>query len=641
MLWSKLFIPTLRDNPAEAEVISHQLLLRAGYIRQLSAGIYSHLFLAQRSLLKIIKIVREEMDAIGGQEMLLPALNPAELWQESGRWDRMGDDMFRLKDRYHRDICLAMTHEEVMTSIARGELRSYKQLPQIWYQIQTKFRDEPRPKSGLMRVRQFIMKDSYTFDMDPAGLDVAYQKHYDAYCKIFSRCGLSYLAAQAHSGAMGGNESTEFMVASPAGEDRVAFCRACRYAANLEKAVSVAQVPEVADVVGELAPEEFHTPGKKTIGEVSEFTELPATSQMKSLVMVADGKPVLALLRGDHQLSETKFSSVMQATEIRQASPAEIQEWFGADPGSLGPIGVSNMTVVADNALNGRHNMIAGANKNDYHLRNVTPGKDFRTGFADLREVAAGDTCASCGQAKLEIEKTIEVGHIFKLGYKYSESMGLRVLNAEGGEVTPIMGSYGIGIERILTAAIEEHHDKDGMKLPPAIAPFDVVVTPVNNAEPGQKQAAEDIYRACLTLGLDTLLDDRDERPGVKFKDADLIGIPYRITIGKKLPQGLVELVDRRAKSSSDVSIAEAAARVRCRNPNRLGARLPCAGTGDIFYLLVRDFYSLGAYARKCVSGISRGVCGACSLPFVGPQSGDVDARCGVACIAGRYLLRS
>jgi prolyl-tRNA synthetase len=562
MHWSKLFTPTLRDNPAEAEVVSHQLLLRAGYIRQLSAGVYSYLYLAQRSLLKITKIVREEMDAIGGQEMLLPALNPAELWQESGRWEVMGNDMFRLKDRYQRDICLAMTHEEVMTSIARGELRSYKQLPQIWYQIQTKFRDEPRPKGGLMRVRQFIMKDSYTFDVDAAGLDVAYKKHYDAYCKIFTRCGLSYVAAQAHSGAMGGNESTEFMVPSPAGEDMVVICPACRYAANLEKAVSIAIAPSIPDPEGDLTPEEFHTPGQKTIDEVSAFTRLPPTSQMKSLVMVADGKPVLALLRGDHQLSETKFSSVMQAREIRPAHPAEIVDWFGADPGSLGPIGITKMPIVADSALEGRRNMIAGANKNDYHLRHVTPVEDFQVRFADLREVVAGDTCVDCGKGSLTLTKAVEIGHIFKLGYKYSDSMGLRVLDATGGEITPIMGSYGIGIERILTAAIEQHNDENGMALPAAIAPFQVVVTPVNMTDEGQKKAAEDIYKACLALGIDALLDDRDERAGVKFKDAELIGIPYRITVGKKLAQGQVEFVHRRPKASEDVAVADAAARV-------------------------------------------------------------------------------
>ncbi|MCU1273675.1 MAG: Prolyl-tRNA synthetase [Bryobacterales bacterium] len=564
MHWSKLFIPTLRENPAEAEVVSHQLLLRAGYIRQLSAGIYSYLYLAQRSLLKITQIVREEMDAIGAQEMLLPALHPAELWQESGRWDVMGDNMFRLKDRWGRDLCLGMTHEEVMTSIARGEMRSYKQLPQIWYQIQNKFRDEPRPKSGLLRVRQFIMKDSYSFDLDAAGLDESYRKHHKAYCRIFERCGLDYIVVEAHSGAMGGSQSHEFMVASAAGEDFVALCPKCGYSANLEKAVSKPSTPQSADPAGDLSPEEFQTPGRKTIADIAEFTKLPETSQIKSLVMVADGKPVLALLRGDHQLSETKFASAVGANEIRPAQPEEMRQWLGADAGSLGPIGVKGMRLVADCALQNRRNMIAGANRDDYHLRNVTPGKDFNVEFRDLRQVAAGDACMNCG-APLELRKTIEIGHIFKLGYKYSESMGLRVLNAEGAEVPVIMGSYGIGIERILSAAVEQRHDKDGMALPSSIAPFAVVVTPVNSAEPTQRRAAEEIYQTCLSLGLDALLDDRDERPGVKFKDADLIGVPFRITVGKKLAQGMVELVERYGKKSTDVPVAESAAAVKSR----------------------------------------------------------------------------
>jgi prolyl-tRNA synthetase len=559
MYWSKLFIPTLREIPAEAEVISHQLLLRAGYIRQLAAGVYSYLFLAQRSILKITRIVREEMDGIGAQEMLLPALNPAEVWQESGRWDLMGDNMFRLKDRFGRDLCLGMTHEEVMTTIARGELRSYKQLPQIWYQIQTKFRDEPRPKSGLLRVRQFIMKDSYTFDLGPEGLDVAYLKHHDAYCRIFDRCGLKYVVVEAHSGAMGGSQSHEFMVKSDAGEDFVAQCAACSYAANLEKAAGVPAAPAIADPEGDREPEEFHTPQKKTIADIAEFTGLPETSQMKSLVMVADGKPVLALVRGDHSLSETKFAGATASGEVRPAHPHEIRDWFGAEAGSLGPVGIKNMPVIADLALQDRKNMIAGANKDDYHLRHVTPGEDFTPAWHDLHQVAAGDACPNCGQP-LTLDKTVEVGHIFKLGYKYADSMGLRVLNEAGEEVTPIMGSYGIGIERILSSAVELYHDKDGMSLPPSIAPFYVAVTPVNYNDSAQREAAESIYRACLDSGLDALLDDRDERPGVKFKDADLIGIPYRVTIGKKLPQGLVEVVERRTKKSADVPLNQVVA---------------------------------------------------------------------------------
>lgn len=556
MLWSKLFIPTLRETPAEAEVISHQLLLRAGYIRQLSAGIYSYLLLAQRSLLKIQNIVREEMNDIGGQEMLLPALNPAEVWQESGRWEVMGDNLFRLKDRFGRDLCLAMTHEEVMTTIARGELRSYKQLPQIWYQIQTKFRDEPRPKSGLLRVRQFIMKDSYTFDLNPAGLDVAYGKHHDAYCRIFDRCGLDYMVVEADSGAMGGSQSQEFMVASDAGEDFVVHCKNCGYAANLEKAVSKHSAPVNSDPEGNLEPEEFHTPGFKTIAEVSRFTKLPETSQMKSLVMVADEKPVLVMLRGDHQLSETKLRSALGVTELRPAFAHEIPQWFGANAGSLGPVGVTNMRVLADTTLQERRNMIAGANKDDYHLKNVTPGEDFTPEFFDLRQVNQGDTCSQCGDA-LSVVKAIELGHIFKLGYKYSEAMGLRVLGEDGKEITPIMGCYGIGIERVLTCAIELFHDKDGISLTTAIAPFTVVITPVNYADTKQKEAANRLYRECREAGIDTLLDDRDERPGVKFKDADLIGIPYRITIGKKLSDGKIEFVERRSRASEEVPVNE------------------------------------------------------------------------------------
>ena len=560
MRWSRLFIPTLREDPAEAEVVSHKLLLRAGYIRQLAAGVYSYLLLAQRSLNRVIAIVREEMDRAGGQEMFLPALHPAELWRESGRWDLMGHDMFRLKDRNGHDLCLGMTAEEIMTAIARGELRSYKQLPQIWYQIQTKFRDEPRPRSGLMRVRQFIMKDSYSFDLDAAGLDAAYRKHYDAYCRIFRRCGLEFLAVEAHSGAMGGSQSHEFMVKSPAGEDWVVECP-CGYAANLEKAVSAPAPAQAPDPEGELAPELFHTPGKKTIAEVAEFAGVPETSIVKSLVMVADGAPLLVLLRGDHQLSETKFAGVAQAKEFRPAHPQEIVDWFGAEAGSLGPVGVRNMRILADAALEGRRNMIAGANKDDYHLRHVTPGEDFQAGYHDLRQAVSGDACSRCGGA-IGLAKTIEIGHIFKLGYRYSESMGLRVLNAEGQELTPIMGSYGIGIERILSSAVELYADADGIALPASIAPFQVVVTPVNIADAAQKKAAEEIYAACRALGVDALLDDRDERPGVKFKDADLIGVPYRITVGKKLVQGLVELVERRGRQKTDIEAASAAQRV-------------------------------------------------------------------------------
>lgn len=568
MFWSQLFIPTLREVPADAEVASHRLLLRAGYIRPLGAGIYNYLYLAQRSMTKIQRIIREEMEAIGAQEFLLAALNPAEIWQESGRWTAMGQNMFRLKDRFNRDLCLGMTHEEVMTSIARGELRSYKQLPQIWYQIQTKFRDEPRPKSGLLRVRQFIMKDSYSFDIDAAGLDASYEKHRQAYCKIFDRCGIEYVVVDADSGAMGGSASQEFMVATDAGEDFVVVCKQTGYAANLEKAVSRPVPPAAPDVETSLDPVEIHTPAMRTINEVAQFLSLPATSMIKSYVAIADygdkQAPVLALLRGNHQLSETKFIAATGCKEFRAALPEEIRNLFGADPGSLGPVGVKNMPIFADLALEGRKNLVAGANKDDYHLGNVTPGEDFTATFADIRQVETGDTEIATG-APLEILKTMEIGHIFKLGYKYSNSMGLDVLNEDGKEVKVIMGSYGIGVERVLCGAVELYNDADGISMPASIAPFEVVVTPVNLSDAAQKQAAFDLYKQLKDMGIDVILDDRDERPGVKFKDADLVGIPWRITIGKKLVQGIVEVVERRGKAMSEVPLVEVAAWVQSK----------------------------------------------------------------------------
>jgi prolyl-tRNA synthetase len=415
-----------------------------------------------------------------------------------------------------------------------------------------------------MRVRRFTMKDSYSFDMDAAGLDVSYQKHHGAYCRIFDRCGLRYRAVEAHSGAMGGSQSHEFSVPSEAGEDVIVYCENCGYAANLEKAESVPAAPPQPDPAGDANPEAFPTPGQKTIAEVAAFTGLPVTSHIKSLVMVAAGKPVLVLLRGEHQLNQAKLSTVMETADLRPAHPEEIGEWLGADAGSLGPVGVSKMPIVADLALEGRRNMIAGANKNDQHLRHVTPGRDFQARFADVREAEDGEACVKCAQP-LSRQKCIEVGHIFKLGYKYSEAMGLSVLDAGGKEVTPIMGSYGIGLERILTAAIEQGHDEAGMILPAAIAPFEVVVTPVNMKDDAQREAAEALYQQCLDAGLDTLLDDRAERAGVKFKDAELIGVPYRLTLGKKLSEGLVELSERSTRQSTDVRLEEASTAVRQR----------------------------------------------------------------------------
>src|SRR5437763_8246326 len=580
---SKLFIPTLREAPADAEVASHKFLIRAGYIRQLAAGLYSYLFLGQRSMEKIINIVRQEMDTIG-QEFLLPALHPREIWEASGRWSVMGDNMFRLKDRGGRDLCLGMTHEEVMTEIARKELRSYKQLPQIWYQIQNKFRDEPRPKSGLIRVRQFTMKDSYSFDIDPAGLDVSYQKHYETYRRIFDRCGLKYAVVEAHSGAMGGSQSHEFMVMTDAGEDMVASCGKCGYAANLEKAST--QLAPVQDLPGDGLPEEVHTRGMKTIEDVAKFLGVSPTRKIKTLALMqvendakAPGgkrtRPVIVLLRGDHSLNEAKLTTALAGKEFRPMQAEEIEQLFRSPAGYLGPVKIPAMTgaeigsatqkllldslplLFADPALKGRKNLIAGANKENYHLKNVTPGRDFHpTEWIDLRNAAAGEGCPNCGNP-LEVGKAMEIGHIFKLGYKYSKSMGATVLDKDGKEVALIMGSYGIGIERILTAAIEQNNDKDGFWLPLSIAPCDVVITPTNVKDAASMGAAEEIAQKLEAAGLSVLLDDRDERPGVKFKDADLVGIPYRINVGKKVTEGKVEVVTRSTRQSQDANIAE------------------------------------------------------------------------------------
>jgi prolyl-tRNA synthetase len=583
--WSQLFIPTLREAPADAEVASHKFLVRSGYVRQLAAGIYSYLFLGQRSFNKITAIVREEMDRIG-QEFYLPALHPRELWEVSGRWSVMGENLFRLKDRKGAELCLAMTHEENMTEIARKELRSYKQLPQIWYQIQTKFRDEPRPKAGLLRVRQFLMKDSYSFDIDDAGLDVSYRKHRATYQRIFDRCGLNYLIIDAHSGAMGGSQSEEFMVYTPAGEDRVVSCANCKYAANLEKATS--KLEAVTDLwpEGDGNPLEVHTPGQKTIEDVAKFLGVSPKNKIKTLALMIDtstaedartpknqsaaagkvgARPVVVLMRGDHQLNEAKLSTALAGKETRPMDEAEIQQLFKSPAGFLGPLGIDWAKSISDNkgpvllvdkALEGRTNLISGANKQDYHVKNITPGKNFQpTAYADLRAVATGDACPNCG-SPLRMDTAVEIGHIFKLGYKYSESMGARVLDKNGKEIMPIMGCYGIGIERILTAAIEQSNDENGFSLPRSIAPFDVVITPTNVSDEKLKATAEDIAKRLESAGHDVLLDDRDERPGVKFKDADLVGIPFRVNVGKKVTEDRVEVVQRSTRQSQDVSIA-------------------------------------------------------------------------------------
>ena len=618
--WSQLFIPTLREAPADAEVASHKLLLRAGYIRQLGAGIYSYLFLGNRAINKIVAIVREEMDTIG-QEFYLPALNPMEVWAESGRWAGMGDTMFRLKDRKGAELCLAMTHEEVMTTIARSELRSYKQLPQIWYQIQTKFRDEPRPKSGLLRVRQFLMKDAYSFDIDEAGLDASYAKHDQVYHNIFSRCGLDAIGVEADSGSMGGSESKEFMVFTDAGEDFIARCSYCNYAANVEKAVS--KLPLVADLepIGDGMPKEIPTPNQFTIEEVVSHLKLQSASipelqnvnaghLIKTLGYMANGwserykeniwRIVVILLRGDQHLNETKLRNVIDGfVDMRPMNAEELFLTFEASAGSLGPLGLKRALmdrgggrsdlieplVILDESLRGRSNLIAGANKDGYHLLNLTPDRDFPTKYffdlgyenkwEDTREVNENDPCPNCVEGTLHRGKAVEIGHIFKLGRKYTASMGATVLNRDGKETTPIMGSYGIGIERILTAAIEQSAAKfaaqqandpkatETYALPPSIAPFQVVVTITNVREAELLAAGEKIAADLTAAGIDVLLDDRDERAGVKFKDAELIGVPFRIAIGKKLAEGKVELLNRLTNRTDDIPTAESVQHLR------------------------------------------------------------------------------
>jgi prolyl-tRNA synthetase len=558
MRWSHAFVPTLREDPADAEAVSHKLLVRAGFIRQLTAGVYSILPLGRRVCQKIEAIVRREMDGIGGQEFSMPSLHPAEIWKRSGRWDSVGAEMFRFVDRKGSDAVLGMTHEEVFATIA-GELRSYKQLPQIWYQVDSKFRDEPRPKSGLLRVREFTMKDSYSLDVDEAGLDVAFQKHFEAYRKIFASCGLDTLAVEASSGAMGGKESVEFMVPSDAGEDWVASCGACGYAANVEKATSA--LPEQEDGAGLAEPERFATPGQHTIEELASFEGgAPAARQIKTLVYVLDGEVTLVLLRGDHPLSEQKLIDATGANEVRPASEEEIRGALGASAGSLGAVGVMQHPVLADEALQGRRDMLTGANEDDFHLRGVDVARDIAAArWLDLREVQDGEPCPLCS-APLAVAKTIELGHIFKLGTRYSELLGAAVLDENGKNRPVVMGSYGIGIQRTMAAVVERHHDDGGIVWPITVAPFEVVITQVNAKDAATTDVAGALYDGLLAEGIEVLLDDRDERPGVKFKDADLIGVPYRITVGPKgLKDGKVELVRRKTRQARPIDVQKAA----------------------------------------------------------------------------------
>jgi prolyl-tRNA synthetase len=543
MRWSQLHIPTLREDPADADAASHRLLLRAGFIRQLMAGHYSLLPLGQQVRLKVIAVIREEMNRIGAQEFLMPSMHPQQLWERSGRVAVMGEEMFRLKDRKGAANVLAMTHEEAVTTLAT-ELSSYRQLPQSWYHIQIKFRDEPRPKSGLIRVREFTMKDSYSFDLDQDGLDQSFNAHRGAYERIFARLGIPAIAVEASSGAMGGSGSIEFMCPSEAGEDLVANCPGCDYAANLEKATSA--LAAVADEPGPDAPVRLDTPGVRTIDDLAVQYGLPGDRQVKTLVQVIGGQLTLVLLRGDHQLQDQKLVDATGSGDIRPALSEEIQAALGALPGSLGAVGVSDLPVIADLALRGRTNMATGANTDDVHLTGVDVGRDIAVGsWADLREVAEGEPCPRCG-TPLELVRAIEIGHIFKLGRKYTDAFDVSVLGPDGGKITPLMGCYGIGVERAIAAIAEVHHDDAGLKWPVQVAPAEVTVILLSGRDEAAQSAAETIYQDLRSAGAGVLIDDRDERPGVKFKDAELTGIPFRIAVGSRdLAEGVVEVVSR------------------------------------------------------------------------------------------------
>ncbi len=555
MRLSKAFVPTLREDPSDAEALSHRLMVRAGLVRQLAAGIYVYLPLGQRVIDKINAIIREEMNAIGGQEMTMPVLHPAEIWQKSGRWDGI-PEMFKLKDRKGADLCLGMTHEEVVAWLAAREIRSYRDLPQIWYQIQTKERDEARPRSGVLRTREFLMKDSYTLDPDLASLERSYAAHEQAYRRIFTRCGLRFYVVQSDVGMMGGLGSHEFMAPSAAGEDEIALCDGCGYAANVELARGVPAEPEFGSGDGGEVP----TPGVRTIAEVAEFLKIDPRLTIKSLLYVARSGPVLALVRGDHQLHERKLARAL-GEEFRPAHPDEVRATLGAPPGSVGPVGAP-VPVLADDALR-RGAYVVGANREGFHRRGVVPGRDFPCRFADLHTVQAGEACVQCGRP-LRVERVIEIGNIFKLGTKYSVPLGATYLAEDGQQKPIVMGSYGIGPARIAAAAIEQLADADGIVWPPAIAPFLAHIVVVNVRETAQREAAEELYAACWREGVEALLDDRDERPGVKFKDADLLGMPVRVTVGNAfVKEGVFEVRCRRTRAERRVPRAEVLPAVR------------------------------------------------------------------------------
>jgi len=558
MRYSEMFLPTAREIPSDAELISHQLMVRAGMIRKLTSGVYSWLPLGCRVIRKFEEIVRQEMNRAGAQEVFLPMVQPAELWQESGRWVHYGKELLRFRDRHDRECCLGPTHEEVITDLVRNDLKTYRQLPKNLYQIQTKFRDEIRPRFGVMRSREFGMKDAYSFDVDEAGSEISYKKMFEAYKRIFSRCGLNFRPVEADSGSIGGNYSHEFMVMADSGEDAVCYCSRCDYAANLEKA-ELAR-PDAGAPSAEVSPvEEVYTPSVKTIEDVCGFLDVKPSEVVKTLIFSADDVPVAVLVRGDHEVNEIKVKNYLHCDFLELADEAKIKKVTGSVKGFAGAVG-AKCRIIADYSLIGMGDLIMGANRDDFHLRHVRPGRDFPLEeFADLRMIRENDSCPRCG-GSINIARGIEVGHVFKLGLKYSKAMKAVFLDRNGKEQFMFMGCYGIGIGRSVAAAIEQNNDKDGIVWPAALAPYQVIITPVNFDEPKLAAAAETLYGALLKSGVETILDDRDERVGVKFKDADLIGIPWRVTIGpKKLAEGKIEIKNRRTGEIHTLPLPEAA----------------------------------------------------------------------------------
>ncbi|MDR2488911.1 MAG: proline--tRNA ligase [Desulfovibrio sp.] len=553
MRWSTYYLPTLKEAPADAEVVSHQLLARAGMVRKLTAGVYSYLPAGLKAIAKVENIVREEMNRAGAHEVLLPAVQPADLWVESGRWEQYGRELLRFEDRNGRACCIGPTHEEVITDLVRGEVRSYRHLPFTLYQIQTKFRDEIRPRFGLMRGREFIMKDAYSFDRDEDGADASYRSMYNAYHRIFSRLALKFRPVEADSGAIGGKYSHEFMVLAHTGEDAVIACKACEYAANLERAEGPHPDRRGTDDVP--AAKEVFTPAQHTVEELSAFLNSAPDRIVKTLLLEADGKPLAVLLRGDHELNEIKLKNLLRADSVRLASPEQVREWTGAPVGFAGPVGL-NMRVLADQTLWAREGWITGANKADAHRINVSLERDARVErYADLRNLTPNDPCPRCG-GSLEILRGIEVGHVFKLGQRYSQSMNAVFLDENDKEQCIVMGCYGIGVSRVVAACIEQNHDEHGIIFPPPVAPFEISLLNLDLRSAEACGKAEELHVFLLQLGLDVLFDDRDERPGVKFKDADLIGAPMQLVLGSKgLARGVVEAKDRRSGKKAELSL--------------------------------------------------------------------------------------